>query len=188
MNRGIEGITPPRSWGLAILAGAEAGLCATAAMSVVMLGFQRLGLVGRQPPRVIVRNALKKLGIAHRVPRPAERVLSTAAHFAFGATQGAVYSAAQKAQFELAQRKRLEPSAATSVPFALLVWASNYAGALPKARLFPPPWRDRPGRQPSMVVAHVVFGYVLGAVLRQQLRRLAAREIRVSTPDNAPSV
>ena len=40
----------------------------------------------------------------------------------------------------------------------------SYSGWLPALHLMPPPEQDRPGRQPSMVAAHVVYGAVLGAL------------------------
>lgn len=51
--------------------------------------------------------------------------------------------------------------------FGLAVWASNYAGWLPKAGLMPKPRHDRPGRPTSMIAAHVAYGATLAAVYRQ---------------------
>jgi hypothetical protein len=160
-------------WWTALRAGAEAGLCATLAMSVAMYGLQRAGLLGRMPPRTIVRRSLAKVGLRGTSDRT-DRVLSTVAHFGFGASQGALYALAHEAKAELEPRAEPTGSANTSIPFALLVWAANYAGWLPAARLFPSPARDRPGRPTSMVLAHGVFGYVLGQVFPRRLRRLRA--------------
>lgn len=161
-------------WWTAARAGAEAGLCATLVMSVAMYGLQRAGLLGRMPPRTIVRRALGRVGLKPD-PGPVDRALSTAAHFGFGATQGVIYGLAHEAKAELAEgASATTPSAKTGLPFGLLVWAANYAGVLPAAGLFPRPSLDRPGRPTSMVVAHAVYGYVLGEVFRRRLRRLEA--------------
>jgi uncharacterized membrane protein YagU involved in acid resistance len=148
-------------------AGARAGLCATLAMSLLMAGLQRSGALGRMPPRTIVRRSLAKLGIGTRSAPSTEKALSTAAHFAFGATQGALYALLSEAAAHTPASRASRPSAATGVPFGLLVWAANYAIGLPALGIFQPPSRDRPGRPTSMILAHVVYGYALSAVLRR---------------------
>lgn len=139
-----------------LLGGAAAGVIATAAMSLVMLGAKRLGALGEAPPRRIVRKLLGPL-------TPSGRALDSAAlasHFAFGGAMGAVFSA-------LPARKR---RASVGSIFGALVWAVNYAGVLPRLGLMPPARQDRPGRPTSMLAAHLAYGAVLGAVQRAMSR------------------
>jgi len=45
----------------------------------------------------------------------------------------------------------------------------NYAGWIPKVGIMPPPSRDRMGRPTSMILAHVVYGATLAAILKPAL-------------------
>ncbi len=56
-----------------------------------------------------------------------------------------------------APRLRVAPS--TIVLFGVVFWI------IPLLGLMPPPDRDRPGRPVVMVLAHVVYGLTLGAVV-----------------------
>lgn len=133
-----------------IVSGIVAGAAATALMSVAMLGAKRLGLLGEPPPRRLTRILLSPLTPG----RPRGRALdaaAVAAHFAFGAAMGAVFSG-----LPVRARGRLGGTL-----FGAAVWAVNYAGWLPRLGLMPPPSSDRPGRPTSMLAAHLVFGAAL---------------------------
>ncbi|HEU0035872.1 MAG TPA: DUF6789 family protein [Kofleriaceae bacterium] len=134
--------------------GISAGTLATMPMTAVMLGAQRLGLLGKAPPAKITDAALD----AADVPaRRSERALATAlAHFGFGAAAGAIYSVLRPGTPSLAR------GAIEGAVFATGVWAASYAGWVPALGIMPPPKQDRPGRPASMIVAHWVFGAVLG--------------------------
>ncbi len=141
---------------LRLLEGAAAGLVATVAMSAVMLGAKRMGVLGEPPPRRLVRRLMAPLVGG----RPRGKLLDAAAvlaHFGFGATMGSV--------FALLPASRQTTLGGAS--FGLAVWASNYAGWLPKAGLMPAPRNDRPGRPTSMIAAHVAYGATLAAVYRE---------------------
>jgi NAD(P)-dependent dehydrogenase (short-subunit alcohol dehydrogenase family) len=125
-------------------------------MSLVMLGAKRLGALGEPPPRRLVRRLSTALG--PRAPRgKALDVTALAAHFAFGSSVGGLFGL-------LPGRARTLGGGAL---FGLSVWAVNYAGWLPKVGLMPPAKRDRPGRQPSMIAAHLAFGVALSAAHRR---------------------
>lgn len=135
------------------LSGAAAGVAATAAMSLLMLGAKKLGALGEPPPRRIVRRLL-----GPRAPRGASLdVAALAAHVAFGAGMGALFAT-------LPPRAR---SQGGGLLFGAGVWAVNYAGVLPKAGLMPPAGRDRVGRPSSMIAAHLVYGAALAASHRR---------------------
>lgn len=133
--------------------GFAVGVAATGAMSLVMLAAGRLGLMGEQPPDRITDRMLSRLW-----PFRSEEetdLAASAAHVAFGGGAGIVFAVLRR----LAPALRL-PGA--GIGFALLVWLISYAGLIPALGIMPPPNRDRPGRAPTMIAAHVVYGLVLG--------------------------
>jgi hypothetical protein len=138
--------------------GAFSGVLATAAMSAVMLAGDRAGLMGEHPPKRIARAALP--GHKHQ-PKPGEGVLGVAAHFAFGATFGALFAVTVNGR---------ESRPSLGILYGLAIWAVSYQGWVPMLGILPPIHRDRPGRQAVMAAGHVVYGTVLQLVLNR-LRR-----------------
>ncbi len=120
-----------------------------------MWSAQRAGFLGEQAPKQVVRRSLEEVGNPQSASRL--RAISLVAHFAFGGAAGAAYGA-------LSERL---PSGradlASGVAFGLAVWAATYKVAFPPLHLMPPPEQDRPGRAGTMIIAHVVYGAVLGA-------------------------
>jgi hypothetical protein len=157
------------STGRAVLIGAAAGAAATLAMSGAMLMLQRMGFLGRMPPRLIVERSLTRLGVRRATSRGTHKALSSAAHLGFGASQGALYALGHSLAAK--SGREVTPTLGTAVPFALAVWAVSYVGWLPKLGIMPPPSRDRPGRPTSMIFAHLVYGAALATVLRRTLAR-----------------
>jgi hypothetical protein len=133
-----------------ISSGAVSGIAATAAMSWVMVGARRWGLLGEYPPRRLIRKLLSRLATLSPRGRSLD-VAATLAHFGFGAAMGAL--------FWLIPGRR---GVARGALFGLGVWATHYAGILPELGLMPPARRDRPGRPFAMIVAHLVYGATLG--------------------------
>jgi hypothetical protein len=132
--------------------GAAAGTVATAAMSALMLAAGRVGVMGRQPPEAIVRQA-GALAAAEPRGRLAD-ALATVAHVAFGAGSGAAYALLPPTRRPVAR----------GVAVATGVWAVSYAGWVPALGALPRADRDRTPRQAVMLAAHVVYGAVLGAL------------------------
>jgi hypothetical protein len=147
-----------------MLDGAVGGAIGTAAMSAVMLGAQKLGLMGKQPPEAIAEAALDAGG-AYRRDERMENALATLLHFGFGAGVGALFGVL---------RRRLPPTAPAAldgIVFASLVWFTSYEGWVPALGILPPASDDRPGRPQSMLLAHVIFGAVLGGFVgRREMR------------------
>ena len=132
---------------------------ATLAMSIPMLAAGRLGVMGTQPPQAIVQ---RTLGWTSRLPwrRGQTDTLSSAAHIGFGAAAGIGFSLARQAL----------PAAnlpGAGIVYALGVWASAYLGWVPALGILPRADRDRPGRPIVMIVAHVVYGAILGLLTRR---------------------
>ena len=148
--------------GRAAMNGALAGAAATLAMSGVMLAAESVGLMGEHPPEIMAKKGMRAVGIAPK--EPATDVVATAAHLAFGAAAGAVFGV---------MRERVDlPASPTlqGIGYGLFVYTVSYTGWIPAIHIMPPPQRDRPGRQPSMVAAHVVYGTVLGKLLARDAK------------------
>lgn len=139
-------------------AGAVAGTVATLPMSAVMVVAQRAGLMGSQPPRRVTDEALQTVGADP--PEQTRRALTVLSHLAFGAAAGVPFALAQRLL------PREVPRTAVGAVYGLGVWASAYLGWVPALGILPPADQDRPGRPQSMVLAHLVFGSVLGAATR----------------------
>ncbi len=142
----------------ALVDGALGGAIGTAAMSAVMAAGARLGLLGTAPPETIAAQSLAAIGIRHR-KEGMQDALTVAGHVGFGVAIGAL--------FALLHRRLRPPIAPTmhGIIFATTVWTVSYKGWVPALGLLPPPERDRPGRPATMLVAHWVFGWTLGAVV-----------------------
>lgn len=140
----------------AVLEGALAGAVATIPMSAVMYAAKQVGLMGEYPPEIIAEKSLDAAGI--RSDEDVNDAAATVAHLGFGASAGALFGL-------LLRRTELPVSPVVQgVGYGLLVYAVSYNGWIPALHVMPEPEHDRPGRQPSMVAAHVVYGAVLGAL------------------------
>jgi hypothetical protein len=158
--------------------GLGAGIGATLIMSLVMIAGERLGLLGQHPPSKLSRRLLDRVS-----PFPSSQetdAAGTLVHLGIGAGLGAGFAVLRR----LVPLFRI-PGAA--VAYGLGVWATSYAGILPALRVMPMPARDRPGRPPVMIAAHVVFGAVLGLLTRRAARRRARRDEQM-TLDEAPAL
>ena len=149
----------------AVAVGAASGALATAAMSALMVAAREAGLMSELPPHVIAQKTVERTDTAEAADPDEKAGLGWLAHFAFGAAAGALYAPL---------RARLPagvPAALTGAVFALGIWAVSYQGWIPALRFLPPATRDEPGRPPTMVAAHLVFGAVMGLAAERGLRR-----------------
>ncbi len=141
----------------ALVDGTVGGCLGTIAMSSVMVAAQKVGALGGQPPAHIAGAGLDALGL--RRTRKEQAALAVALHLVFGSTAGALFGL-------LSRRLRVPLGPALQgVLFASLVWATSYKGWIPALGILPPPERDRPGRPAVMVLAHWLYGAILGAVV-----------------------
>lgn len=149
--------------------GAGIAVAATTAMSAVMLLAQRAGLMGELPPHRIANQTVDRMP-TDADPGPATRdALGWVAHYAFGALAGALYGVLR------AHVRTPGPGTLHGAGYALGVWAVSYLGWVPALRLLPHATRDRPGRQPSMILAHLVFGGILGSLFQRAFGALKLR-------------
>ncbi|HMJ51409.1 MAG TPA: FAD-dependent oxidoreductase [Polyangiaceae bacterium] len=140
--------------------GAVGGAVATLAMSAAMLVEKKLGLLGEPPPKKIVR-ALRRRGGILGTSREAENAATLLAHWGFGIASGALFGLLHGGRRGTARSSLLGAS------YGAAVWAVNYSGWIPALGIMRAPHRDRPLRPTSMVLAHLVFGSVLGAFVER---------------------
>lgn len=155
-------MNPPFSLPRSITRGVGAGILATTTMTAGMFVLQKVGLLGRMPPRLLTERTLARLGLRRKTSRTSRKLLTAVMHYGFGATMGAVFEVGKSA---LESRQGRAPNAAivgSGIGFGTLVWVASYMGWVPAARLMPWPSEDRPGRPTSMVLAHWIFGATLG--------------------------
>ena len=147
-----------------ILAGGVAGAVATVPQSAVVWGLRAAGVYRRRPaPEVVTEGVTDSVVGLENVPSGWLTPIKWAGHFGYGAGAGAAYGASTAA---------LPATPLTGLGAGLLVWLVSYRGWIPKVGIMPPAERDERGRQLAMVLAHVVFGLTLGALVQ----RLAPRD------------
>lgn len=147
------------STGTAVIAGAVAGLVATAPMTLAMEWmFRRLPWRERYPlpPSQIVKKLTHMAGLRGHVDREEHAALTLASHFGYGAVAGAVYA-------PIARAIPL-PAGLKGIVFGLLVWAISYLGWLPGVHILPPATKHPPRRNALMIAAHIVWGLVTGVL------------------------
>ena len=121
------------------------------------------GLTGKLPPQRITQRVLDRLRL--RRSRRMDEALTVGTHLGYGMATGALFSV-------LGQRVRLMPPVVLGAAFGGLVWATSYFGWVPALGLMPSPAEDRPDRSVSMLLAHLVYGAVLGALTPPRERGL----------------
>lgn len=145
----------------AITDGALGGVIGTAGMSAFMLAAGRVGLIGEQPPDKIAGAALDAAGV-HMREEEEQDALATLLHFGFGISCGAFFGALhRRLPFRV-------PAALHGMVFAFLVWATSYQGWIPALGIMPPASRDHPRRPLTMILAHLIYGVLLGSVVARR--------------------
>ena len=150
-----------------VFQGALAGLIATLPMTAVMLLLHRaLPSYQRYPvePYRITTRLARRLHVSHLLDdKPEQVAATTVAHVGYGAAAGALFPA-------LFNRLPL-PASLTGMLYGLAVWAGSYLGLVPALGLLSPATKHPRRRNLLMIAAHLVWGAVLGLLVR---RRVAA--------------
>ena len=139
--------------------GVAAGILATIPMTAVMVLGQRATRYGRLPPEALVKNAE---ALASRDANGDETrdsgsgVRWRAAHLLAGAAFGVLYAVVFR------HLATAIPAPMRGLVFGLSVWFVSYQGVAPALNLLPPATDDVRARQATNVIAHAVFGGVLG--------------------------
>ena len=132
--------------------GAAAGCAGAMAMSGVLLAAKRLGATPKVEPEAIVEAGLDAVDV-DRSERH-ENVLASLAHLAYGAGMGSLYG--------LVQPYLRVPGWLSGPCFGGLIAVASYEGWVPAAGILPPLRHQRGGRRWQLLVAHGVYGAVLG--------------------------
>jgi len=125
-------------------------------MSGVQALASRFGHAGAAAPEAVATRAAELAGVPVRSASQ-RRALTAALHAGFGVGAGALYGAL--------------PKRPPAVLYATGIYAVSYAGWVPALGAMPPPSRDDPRRQVATLVAHLVYGAVLGQVMNRWARR-----------------
>jgi hypothetical protein len=144
--------------------GGIGGGIGTVVMSLVMRGARRAGLVGELPPSRMAAALLDAVGVGAR-PRWARDMLAVVLHLGFGVAAGLLFALGCGRL-----RAPLAP-ALQGLAYGLVVWLVSYMGWVPAVGLLPPATRDEPRRPVVMVLAHLVYGAALGALVGHRSRR-----------------
>jgi len=143
-----------------ILAGAVSGFAATFPMTAGMIAMHRY-LPARQryalPPRKVTMNVLESVGLRRELDEPERKAATIAAHFGYGTAMGGIYATFAD--------KLPMPKVASGIGWGLVVWAASYLGLLPAADLHEPATDHPPERNALMIIAHLIWGAALGAMM-----------------------
>jgi hypothetical protein len=150
--------------------GAQAGVAATAAMSLLLLVARRAGISGQLPPRAIVDTAAEQLPEGSQPDEEEREAAAGVAHFLFGAAAGALFGLATSGL------RRIWLSAVLGLLYGSAVYVVSYMGWIPSLGILPPSDEDRPGRVATMVGGHWVYGATLGIVMALARRRRTLKE------------
>ncbi|MDQ3589634.1 MAG: hypothetical protein M3392_05255 [Actinomycetota bacterium] len=144
--------------------GALGGVGGTLALSGLRQALAWMGLVQETAPEQVV-DRLEELGLVDDWSPGARRLLTVAAHFAYGTGIGAALG--------LLRRERGGPAeeAAVGSALGLLAWGVGWASWLPLTGVHSPPWKQRTPRVLLPVLDHAVFGAVWGLLYRALGRR-----------------
>lgn len=135
-----------------MIRGGLVGIAATLPMTALMTASVAGGVMPDQPPRRIVGHLLPGLD------DPAAAVVTVGSHALYGGAAGAAFSL-------LPLPRRTTPLLGGA--FGLALWAAGYEGWVPLVGALPPGHRDHRGRVATMVVAHLLFGVLLGRFVRR---------------------
>jgi hypothetical protein len=149
------------------LAGGLGGVAATLALSGVREALTRIGLVFETAPMQVV-DRMEEVGLVDDWSPGARRVLTVAAHFAYGIGTGTA--------FGILRREEGGPreEAAVGAALGLLAWGVGWASWLPLAGVHRAPWTQRTPKVLLPVLDHAVFGAAWGLahwVLGRRARR-----------------
>lgn len=152
------------------LVGFCGGLVATIPMTLWMLVTNRLlstSVPDPLPPEEITVNLAKKAHVeSHLQPHQKRKKASLINHFLYGGLIASPFGF-------ISSNLRREHAFFSGIVYGLLVWSSNYLGLLPRLDLYPSA-KEEPARMNGiMVIAHVIWGGVLGLVTSRMTRRQA---------------
>ena len=143
------------------LYGALGGAGATVALTGLRQTLARAGLVEKSAPEQVV-GRLEDLGIVDDWSKGSRRVLTVAAHFAYGVGLGATLGLLRR------ERGGAVEEAAVGSALGLLSWAFNWSALLPITGVHEPPWKQRSPKVLLPILDHAFFGAVWALIFRSR--------------------
>lgn len=141
-----------------LLAGAAAGLCATAVMTVPMIWARRTGRVDAIGPEHITAAGYRAIGL--ELSRREHVAVTAAAHMGYGSAVGAAFALAGD------QRRHV----LSGLAYATGVAVAGYQAWVPAMGILPPLARAPRGRRTEVMSSHLVYGAVLVAAWNRLTR------------------
>jgi hypothetical protein len=148
------------------LAGAFSGAGGTLVLSGLREAWSRMGLVFETAPMQVVDRA-KELGLVEGWSPRALRLLTVAAHIAYGVGTGTALGLLRRERGGAAQE------AAVGSALGILVWGAGWSSWLPLTGVHSPPWEQRSPKVLLPVLDHAVYGAAWGLIYWLLTRRRA---------------
>ena len=139
--------------------GATAGLLATLPMTIFMLSTQRFLPKGQRydlPPEILTKELAQRVHVKQHMNKAQILAVTTASHFAYGATMGVLYS--------LFGRRLPLTSSLKGMLFGFFIWTASYQAVLPLLGFSESSHKETTRRNLMMIAAHFVWGAVTGIV------------------------
>ena len=137
------------------LAGGLGGVAATLVLTGLREALTKAGLVFETAPMQVVER-MDDVGLLEGLSSGGRRVLTVAAHFAYGLGTGSAFGLLRR------ERGGLEEEAAVGAALGLLAWGVGWASWLPLAGVHKAPWTQRTPKVLLPVLDHAVFGAAWG--------------------------
>ena len=140
-----------------IVAGALSGAGGTLVLSALRETLSRTGVVFETAPMQVVERA-EEVGLVEGWSPRALRLLTVAAHIAYGVGTGTALGLLRRERDGLAQE------AAVGSAMGILVWGAGWSSWLPLTGVHSPPWEQRSAKVLLPVLDHAVYGAAWGLV------------------------
>jgi hypothetical protein len=149
-----------------VLAGVLGGAVGTLVLSGLREAWSRVGLVFETAPMQVVDRA-EELGLVEGWSPRALRVLTVAAHIAYGVGTGTALGLLRR------ERGGAPQEAAVGSAMGILVWGAGWSTLLPLTGVHSPPWEQRSAKVLLPVLDHAVYGAAWGLIYWILTRRRA---------------
>jgi len=146
--------------------GALGGFGGTLVLSGLREAWSRMGLVFETAPMQVV-DRVEELGLVDVSSPGARRLLTAAAHVAYGVGTGSAMGLLRRERAGAAQE------AAVGSALGVLTWGAGWSSWLPLTGVHDPPWEQRSAKVLLPVLDHAVYGAAWGLIYWLLTRRRA---------------
>ena len=148
------------------MTGALAGLGGTLVLSGLREAWVRVGLVFETAPMQVV-DRMEEVGLVEDLSPTGRRLLTVAAHFAYGAGTGTAFGLLRR------ERGGSAEEAAVGSALGILAWGAGWSSWLPLTGVHQAPWTQKTPRVLLPVIDHAAFGAAWGLINLALSRRRA---------------